>query len=407
MNLRVYIAADWQDIATPCAWALCDETGAVTQTGQSTIAALPKGHECIAIIAAERLTCLSVKMPNQARRRWESALPFVAEEFTLTDPEENHVVPSGVQKDGLRSVWVLEKKWLQSLMIAFQKANLSLRMATPELLLSTLAHDSWLVVWDGKRGFLRTSATLGSVLDWADEQHAPLALTLSLANSANGLPKYIQLRSSAAAASANLPDWSALPVPLVAGECWDWRREALTPQSINLLWGDFAPKIKWLAWLPKVRPLALILLALLFIQTVGVNVQWALLSRQKTVLTQEMAQTFKKAFGEDSVLVNPPLQMQRNLSALRHAAGLPDDADFLALLDQSASALSPLPAGSVASVHYELGRLDIDLKLTTEADLKAVQKRLQNNGLSVRLGEVHKVGQGVDARLSIQVGGVS
>jgi len=40
--------------------------------------------------------------------------------------------------------------------------------------------------------------------------------------------------------------------------------------------------------------------------------------------------------------------MQRNISALRHTAGLPDDADFLSLLDQASSTLSKLPTGSVA-----------------------------------------------------------
>lgn len=402
MNLRVYISAHWRDAADQCSWALCDEAGTVVQTGQAAIAALPKADECIAIIASDRVLCLTVNMPAQSRRRWESALPFVAEEFTLTDPEDNHVVPGKVQKDGRRSIWVVDKQWLQSLILAFQKANLSLRLAVPEVLLSNLPAETWRVVQAGNRGFLRTGPVSGLALDFADEPHAPLALTLSLANSVQ--PKHIQFRAGVES-SAVLPAWSDLPVSLLAGEQWDWRCEPVTPDAVNLLWGEFAPKTKWLAWLPKLRPLLFILLGLLLIQTIAVNLQWALLSRQRATLTHDMAMTFKKTFGEDSVLVNPPLQMQRNISALRHGTGLPDDADFLALLDLSAGALTPLPVGSIAGLHYESGRLDVDLKLAQASDLPAVQKRLQNSGLTVRRGEVHKVGQGVDVRLSIQVGG--
>jgi len=108
MNLRVYISAHWHE-AFECPWALCDEGGTVVQAGQATIATLPKADECIAIIASERVLCVKVNMPAQSRRRWESALPFVAEEFTLTDPEDNHVVPGKVQKDGWRNLWVVDK----------------------------------------------------------------------------------------------------------------------------------------------------------------------------------------------------------------------------------------------------------------------------------------------------------
>jgi hypothetical protein len=70
--------------------------------------------------------------------------------------------------------------------------------------------------------------------------------------------------------------------------------------------------------------------------------------------------------------------MQRNISALRHTAGLPDDADFLSLLDQASSTLSKLPTGSVAALHYESGRLDVDVKLRTEADITNLQQHLQS-----------------------------
>jgi general secretion pathway protein L len=408
MKLRIYFSATWHDSASPCPWALCDESGAVVQSGNAPLAALPKADDYIAIISATRLMCVNVKMPAQSRRRWEAALPFVAEEYTLTDPEENHVVPGAVQKDGQRSLFIVDKQWLQTIVSACLTANITLRRAVPEMLLPNLPPDTWVIVWDGDKGFMRTGSTSGMVLDQGDGQHPPLALSLSL-NAALPLPpKNIQIRYSINhdEAQRDLPQWSDLPAELTPGEHWDWRREEIPSDTLNLLWGPLAPKAKLQEWLPKLRPVAFILLAALVIETVGTNIEWGLLSHEKSTVTQEMERTFRKAFGDSSAVVNPPLQMQRNISALRHTAGLPDDADFLPLLDQAASTLSALPKGGISALHYESGRLDVDIKLRSEADIRALQQRLKSKGLNIRLGDIRNTGNGVETRLAIQAGGV-
>src|ERR1035437_2278864 len=135
MKLRIYFSAAWLDSSSPCPWALCDDAGIVMQSGNSPLATLPKADEYIAIISSTRLMCVNVQMPSQSRRRWEAALPFVAEEYTLTDPEENHVVPGAVQKHGLRSLFIVDKLWLKNIVAACLAANISLRRAVPEMLL--------------------------------------------------------------------------------------------------------------------------------------------------------------------------------------------------------------------------------------------------------------------------------
>jgi type II secretory pathway component PulL len=149
------------------------------------------------------------------------------------------------------------------------------------------------------------------------------------------------------------------------------------------------------------------LLAVILIETVGTNIEWGLLNHQKTVVTQEMGRTFRKTFGESSVIVNPALQMQRNIAVLRHTAGFPDEADFLALLDRASGTLSTLPGGSVSAIHYESGRLDIDLKMLSEAEVIKLRERLLGKGLSIRTGDIRNTGNGVETRLTIQPGGVS
>lgn len=404
MKLRIYFSAAWHDSASPCPWALCDDSGAVLQSGSAPLAALPKADEYIAIIAAARSTCVSVKMPAQSRRRWEAALPFVAEEYTLTDPEENHVVPGAADKEGMRDLFIVDKHWLRSITAACATANIGLRLAVPEVLLPDLSADTWVVVWDGEKGFMRTGATSGMAMDHGDKEHPPLALSLRL-NAAP--PEKIQLRHSASTDQTEdtLPQWSALPVELTLGERWDWRREPIPADTLNLLWGALAPKARLHEWLPRLRPLALILCAALAIETIGANLEWAMLSHEKLSLSQEMERTFRQTFGEATVVVNPPLQMQRNIGELRHTTGAPDESDFLALLNQASSTLTALPGGSVTGLHYESGRLDVDIKLRNETEIRALQQRLQSKGLSVRRGEMRDAGNGFETRIALQAGG--
>jgi type II secretion system protein L len=270
-----------------------------------------------------------------------------------------------------------------------------------------LPADTWVVVWDGARGFMRTGLTAGMALDDGDENHPPLTLTLSLNGARAIQPQSIQIRrlNIIQLNQIDMIIWPNLSVTLTLGEPWDWRSEPIADNTLNLLWGPLAPKARVAAWLPKFRPLVLILLIALLIETIGTNIEWVLLKHEKTQLTQEMERTFRQVFGESSVLVNPALQMQRNIAALRHDTGVPDEADFLSILDQTSGALTSLPSGSIFALHYEAGRLDIDLKLSQEAEIYALQQQLQIKGLSARLGDIRHSENGVETRMAIQTGG--
>jgi len=406
--LRVYFSSQWRDSNSPCPWALCDDKGAMLQSGIATISTLPKGHDCVAIIAADRVLQVAAAVPAGNRRRWQAVLPFVAEEFTLADPEENHVVPGDALPDGRRMLSVMDKNWLTQIVEAAHAARLSLRRMVAETFLPALASDSWSMVWDGRDGFVRTGAASGTVLDMGDEHAAPLALRLSL-DKAPQLPKKIELNFSydMPADQRSLPQWSDLQIPLVAGADWDWRRVPIPEDALNLLWGEFTPRAKIEEWWPKLRPAAYLLLAVLVVEIVGSNIEWAMLALEKSQQTKAMQRTFRATFGESVMLVNPPLQMQRNLAEAKHAAGLPDAGDFLPLLNRAGGSLATLPEGSVVAMHYEAGRLDVDIKLARTADFLKLKQVLQNNGVNARMGEIRDTGNGAEARVTLLPEGVS
>lgn len=405
--LKIYFSGQWRDSSSPCEWAMCDEQGAMLQTGVSPLAGMPKGHECIAIVAAERVLNIAVTLPPGGRRRLQAVLPFVAEEFTLTDPEENHVVPGQSLADGRRMLAIVDKAWLKRITDAAHSAKLSMRRMVAETFLPATTEGSWALVWDGSSGFVRTGAGSGMALDSGDATVMPLALRLSL-ETAPLLPQKIEVRfkHDVAAGQRVMPQWADLLIPLVGAADWDWRRAAIPEDALNLLWGEFTPRAKIQEWWPKLRPAAYLLLAVLALEIAGSNIEWAMLANEKNSLNKEMQRTFRATFGDGVTLVNPALQMQRNLAELRHVTGLPDTGDFLPLLNLSSRTLAALPAGSVAGMHYEAGRLDVDLRLARKVDFAGVKQSLQSGGLGVRLGEIRDSGNGAEARLTLLPEGV-
>ncbi|MES1981047.1 MAG: type II secretion system protein GspL [Pseudomonadota bacterium] len=411
--LRIYFSSLWRDSASSCAWALCDDHGVILQSGADTLAAMPKGHDCVGIVAPDRVLCVAAKAPPGSRRRWLTALPFMAEEYTLPDPEENHVVPGPVQADGRIMLAVVDKLWLRHIVEACRIQKLTLRQLLPETLLPgpqlverNWNPASWVLVWNGTSGFVRTGAASGMALDNGDADTAPLVLRLCLDAAQASPPQEIEIRFSHELAEERriLPHWNLLPVVTVAGAVWDWRNAPLHGDALNLLWGDFAPRTKFREWWPHIRPAIGLLLIVLAIESIGVNLEWAMLAAQKKTLTQDMERSFRAAFGDASTLVNAPLQMQRNLSGLRHAAGLPDDADFLPLLDSAAPSLAMLPVGSVRALHYEAGHLDVDLRLSRRGDIQSLGQQMQNSGVKVQMGDIHEAADGAEARLTLLPG---
>jgi general secretion pathway protein L len=402
--LRIYFSSQWRDSASSCPWALCEDSGAVVQSGTGALATMPKAGECIAILAPERVLFVNVKTPPGSRRQWKTALPFLAEGQTLPDPEENHVVLAAQPAGGQAALAIADKAWLRRVADACRTAGLPLRRAVPEVLLPPLVKSGWTIAWNGSGGFVRNGACSGMALDAGDGASAPVALRLMLNDTSLPQPESMTLRLMPG--TETMPGWDNFPVQMKAGDPWDWRRAPIPADVPNLLAGELAPPSRPQEWWPRLRPAAYILLALLLVETLGGNLQWAVLAHEEGSLKQAMEHAFRKAFGNEVAMVNAPLQMRRNMADIKHGAGQEDDNDFFPLMDLSARALAKLPAGSVREVHFEGGQLEVEVNAASAAELDALQAALRNSGLAVR-ADTHGAGNGFSSRLTIKLAAAS
>ncbi len=399
MNLRIYLTANWQDAASPCAWALLDEGGNVRESGTGNLAAMPQSDDATVIVSADRVLATTAVLPKIKRSKLETALPFALEDVLIDDASEAHVTTGAKLQDGRTVLYTLNKHWLARFVDASSAAKVRVRRIVPEFCLLPTRDNEWSVAWDGTQGFLATANNLGGALDCGDDARAPVGLQLRLQNIAPAA-----LRLFALGSEIQAPNWG-IKVPVIfEKQSFDWRKADIPAEAPNLLWGKFAPPPRFREYLPWLRPALMVALLLFGMEVVISNLEWALLAQEKRQLTRGMTETFRETFGADAAIVNAPLQMRRNIARLRHASGVSDNADFLPLLDKFSGAMNTVPGISLRTLRYGDGKLDIEMTLGASA-LDALSQHIAETGLSAQVVDQHETGDTLSIQLRVSTGG--
>lgn len=401
MRLRVRLPEAVFDEDAECSWVLHEPTGRISREGIDRARLLPPAEHVELIAPASRVLLTSTTLPkrNQQRLR-QQVLQFAVEDRITVEPERVHVVLGPRLPDSTHAVAVVDREWLGQWVAAFRDMGRAPRSVFVETCLPPLQADAWTVVWRGADGFVRTGEASGMALDTAGPASPPAVLQLALQEAT--------MKASAPTAvivhpeESSLPDldgWSsALHVPCVAGETWHWSQWQ-GPAGLDLLQGELAPRSRLRELLPRLRPAFVIASLILALHIFGTLGHWAVLNHEKSQLQSEMRSIFRTAFPEAQAVVDPPLQMRRQLQALRRAAGEPQSGDFVPLLAQAAQAFAG-DSARVRNVSYDRGRLQIDIELGSRSDAEALLQRLRARGSAASLDAVNPRGAGVDARFS-------
>jgi type II secretory pathway component PulL len=170
-----------------------------------------------------------------------------------------------------------------------------------------------------------------------------------------------------------------LPVRLDASPAEHLPSVLTASKSANLLTGEFAPRDalgKWTGWLtPALRLLVLM---------VTVHVAFTLidngrLNGERLALEREMTQLFKAAFPAAQAIIDPPLQMQRNLQQLKRERGLPAEADAQMLIARLAALMQSLPGApaSVTTLTFRDGVATLEAILATAEQRAHLQRAVE------------------------------
>ena len=396
MRLIVAIPERWKDASCPVSWALLNHDATLAREGEGLIGELPKAQQVTAVVAASRVLLTAAKLPARGARRVRGALAYAIEDQLTSDPESVHAVAGPALPDGRQSIAAIDRAWLRTLLAALESAGAQPQSVTVETCVAPRARGEWSVVLRGGAGFVRTDDASGMALDDAGDGAAPPLLRLALehAQSAGSAPEKIVVRSGEA---LDLQAWEReLGVSCKAAP--SWRAWHVSGRSvIELLQGEFTPESGLLALWPRLRPAAILVAAAVTIEIVGVFAQWGTLRYEKAQLEARMSEQFRTAFPQAQAIVDPALQMRRNLHAARAAAGMPQESDFLPLLAQASR---PVAGASwkVKTVGYDAGRLTLDVLLADQREADSMLKRFDPERVGVALEAANPKAAGGEAR---------
>jgi general secretion pathway protein L len=388
-----------QSEALACPYALASAAGALEQEGTTSLsqasALVARSQRVVLLVAASDVTLLRVQLPPMSAARQRAALPNLVEDQLITDPAECIVI-GGALADGLRTVAVAQRAWLELLVRTVLGSGMARVSAVPaQMCVPFTADQVQAVIFEQDADVevtLRLAPQEGMGLAILPEHPASAAREAvdAILAMAGGRP--VALRAPAERVPAYQQAASELGVAeQIAVQPDSWRQwiAGAAGAGIDLALGLGAsarPKLNWRPWR---WPVALATL-LLLVNVVPLNIEWLRLKREYDGLRASMTQIYKSAFPNETVIVDPLAQTRQKVAAGRRNAGQGTPDDFVpmaAAFGEAWAAAAPRGANGVqptlAGLEYRERSLYVRLKPEAQAPFDAVSAALARRNLTL------------------------
>lgn len=355
--------------------------------GRAAIADLPPNsktaYKIAVIVPAERLSWHKIKLPpgiSSKSTRLRAVLEGILEERLLDAPELLHFAIEP-ESTGKSSIWVVacDKDWLQAQSHALEQAGYPVSLILPE--------------FEPEQGATR--------VHFCGDTAVPRMLICST-QGVTVLPataESVKLAGHYAVAAKDLAIFAPPELAGLAGTLWDLKVSIAMPEqrllyrlksSWNLAqfeltnsssarrWKRIEEQLIRLALDRQWRGLRWGLAMLLVVNVVGLNV-WAWKEKSLIVAKQSLVhEVFSKTFPRVSPIIEPALQMEREVAALKRSAGILSAKDMEAMLGVLAAEAPPgrIPA-NLDFASQELKAKGLALK---SDEITALTSRLQKRG---------------------------
>jgi general secretion pathway protein L len=379
----------------PAEWPflLADDAGLVLHAGHAPAALLPRAERRVLVLAAADVAWHRLDIPKAPAARLRAALAGVLEDALLDDAEALHLALAEGAAPG-RAGWVA----------VTERARLAAALATLEAAPGAPGIDAVVAALEpAAEGQPRRGHFHGLVqggIEGAADADADLEHLQLLLATPEGVAT-LGLGGTLARGLVGDPlggQWTATPAVAAAAERWLGAPVSVLPEAqalvaaamrgSNLRQFELVPRHRGTRALreggrvlasPAWRPVRWGLGALVAVQLLGLNAH-AWQQRQRIADSQaQMVALFKQAHPAVPVVLDAPLQMQRETELLRGRAGRAGPGDFEALLAAAAAAW-PDGVGPALSLRFEPGRLTLAVPGWGDAQWQQFQQRLRASG---------------------------
>ncbi len=330
----------------------------MSRQGRCVAAMLPRADSVVAVMPAMDLSWHQIIVPKAPPARMRAALAGMLEEVLLDDPDDVHMALAPQIKVG-QPAWVAvcDHIWLTGQLMALEKAKLRVDRVVPSVAPDEPASAYFHEADDGVAS--EGDASNEMLLTWSSAQGVSTwPASGSLARSLLPEPLPVQTRFFATPPVASPAErWLGRAVSvqtqaehllMASRSLWNLLQFELTPRSK----GVYALSDQWRRLMsPQWRPARVGLLALVAVQLLGLNL-WAWHQKQQVKDKRaELVRILKQAHPQVQVVLDAPVQMQRETESLRAAAGATGDNDLEALMGVVAMAWPP--QRPTASLQYD------------------------------------------------------
>lgn len=401
------IAPHWSSL--PCPFALVlhsnvSHDASITRQGvmplQDLSDTIAKAQRVVVMLAASDVTLLRVKVPPLSHARLKAALPNLVEDQLIADPSDCVVVAGGLA-DGLRTVAVAHRTWLDALArtlialgarkIAVLPAQLCLPCQPDQpghpgsVAVAVVEHGNAIDVtlrlseYDG----IGLAISADQNISAAHEVIRTLCAILPEASIALYVPQ-----SGMHAFQDAVNDAGAMNNRIsVLADNWPRWISGAKSTTLDLMTGlgtGTHPRMDWRAWR---WPLALAA-SVLVINVAALNIDWWRMKSEASALRTTMTQIYKSSFPKESVIIDPIAQMRQKIAAAKHDAGLASPDDFTVIASAFGEAMASVAATSgkppaIAALEYRERSLFVRFKPNAEAPMQQMKIALAERNLSL------------------------
>ena len=335
--------------------------------GTAAAALLPapaRGGQCVAVVPAAALSWHSVELPaglTATSSRLRAALAGLLEDRLLDDEERLHFALApvlGSAPGGQTWVAACDKAWLQTHLRALEAVELPASRVVPEFApaagpielhaVCSSGADSWVMTGDSVGGLMRlpfSAAALSVAPSFKQQAGAALFAEPALAGQAE---QFTQLRASLVTPAERWLDAARSPWDLAQFDLAHSSRSR-TVKKIGSVAGSVLRERQW-------RPLRWGFGLFMVANLLGLNV-WAWQQSSHLSATRaEIQGALTQTFPSVKVVVDAPLQMQREVNLLRQGSGALSSSDLEIMLAALAGAA---PASRITSLEFSAGELRV------------------------------------------------
>ncbi|CAK0770798.1 Type II secretion system protein L [Gammaproteobacteria bacterium] len=366
------------------------------------VATLTTGRRIVVFVAGAEVLLLEAMLPTRKRDRLLQAVPYALEEHLAGDVETFHFALGQSSSTPLDTtltnipVVAVARARMDAWLAALGEVGINPHALVPDILAMPLVPGTWTLLREPGITLLRTGPQAGVALE-------PEWLTIALEQA--GEPP-TALRVASYGWSSSPPTLPPLPVAIEELPCPAGSLALLVAgyrpnETINLLQRSYSRHEQlsrlWRPW----RAAAVLLLALGALQFIGLIMEKQRLSAEDVKLRARMTDIYQRAFPEARRIVNPRVQMEQRLNALRTQPEGGTDS-LLGLLARVAPVMGATEGLELRTLRYKDGGVELDLSLKNLQLLDQLKQRLADKGLEVEIRSARAQGENVDGHLLIK-----